>query len=180
MVAVALGASQAAVSSFAADGSPPAWALRLLGGARVVGAAAAARQVSALGDMATAAGETKSRKTKMIGIPRSPCFFLLCPPSKRMVGRSVMVNQRSSSSVARACLYACMFVACFKLCALVVSAGILAGSMCMDDTLAALVSGTLAGTVRAHTGGQIQRWLGVGIPTPFPPPLTRLRRTFLT
>lgn len=180
MVAVALGASQTAVSSFATDGSPPAWALRLLGGARVVGAAAAARQVSALGDMATAAGETNHARQKLIGIPRSPCFFFSVPTVKTDGRSQVMVNQWSSSSVARACLHACMFVACFKLCALLVSAGILAGSMCMDDTLAALVSGTLAGTVRAHTGGQIQRWLGVGIPTPLPLPLTRLRRTFLT
>lgn len=59
MVAVALGASQTAVSSAAADGSSPTWALRLLGSARVVGAAAAAKQVSALGDMATAAGEKR-------------------------------------------------------------------------------------------------------------------------
>lgn len=58
MVAVALGASQTAVTSWAvAGGVSPSWALRLLGSARVVGAAAAARQVSALGDMATAAGE---------------------------------------------------------------------------------------------------------------------------
>jgi len=54
-------AAAAAIASAATGGSAPAWmvpvSVRLLGGARVAGAAAAARQVSALGDMATAAGE---------------------------------------------------------------------------------------------------------------------------
>eukprot|EP00903_Cladosiphon_okamuranus_P011494 g10826.t1 len=89
MVAVALGAGQAAILR-----RLPAWALRLLGSTRVVGAAVAARQVSALGDMATAAG-------------------------------------------------------------------ILAGSMCMDDTLAALVSGTLAGFLCSKMTGYA---LNFGVP----------------
>lgn len=62
MVAVALGTARTAGCWAVAGASSPTWALRLLGSARVVGAAAAARQVSALGDMAIAAGEKVSSR----------------------------------------------------------------------------------------------------------------------
>lgn len=152
MVAVALGASETAVSSFAADGSSPAWALRLLGSARVVGAAAAARQVSALGEMATVAGE-RTHVHASSACQENPCFYIHGARRKRMVARS---GGKSVDFARRVCLYVCLFRAlAVYFSDFFFSAGILAGSICMDDTLAALVSGTLAGTV--HQTGQKQQ-----------------------
>lgn len=59
MVAVALGSSPAAVAHGAVSTAAP-WVpvVGLIGAVPVVAAAVAARQVSTLGDMATAAGES--------------------------------------------------------------------------------------------------------------------------
>lgn len=65
MVAVALGAGPTAGD----DGSTPAqWVVRLWGALPVVAAAVAARQVSSLGDAATAAGESGFFLVLMLGI----------------------------------------------------------------------------------------------------------------